>query len=493
MNDACKYLLAVSCLLCGCSEFTKLIPAGPQTEIPGFEIRDFSSTNDGRSLAGDPLVGLGPAVEASRESFLQIGEEHIAQELQEMAAQSAALQNALGSGNFQSALLSIRTPSRASSPTLQARLAEWQKTKVQTNVINALTNDEPALLISRSIWPTVTEQSPPSGLSVLRTPNSVYRGLSRDFDPRRLTASEAGIEIAQQQTAPDLVWQSTIHRTVYARSIQPGNEFQVAVQCSQVTFLSPDGEILESTWPRILLREESGPPELQGPSKREVRGIFRLNLIYRNAEESGQSPTLDAGPISNDLFVVRSASTASIRIQLFLFDGAQSGVSHSLFHEAKDLFLLRFATSRRTSQEITHLWASYRIPFARLIAGVTEQRSDLGLTRSQFADEQAAYLAEGAGFDTPEGFPDDKWVRLDALKAFDDRKRPVAPSLVSNTNGYGIHEPNPQSLSASSNFSYFFKDLEQTTPGSETAERHILDKEDYDTLGLFCKRILSKN
>lgn len=484
-----KILIMTACTVTGCGEVTKLIPAAPPGASPGFETRDFSSTNDGRSLAGDPLLGLEPALAESRTSFEQLGEEQLAQEILGMSGLAKELTAALRSGQFQGSLRSVTAPPQASSAALRGSLSEWQKTKVRTNVFTVLTNPEPALLTARRIWPAEYENALPAGLAVLRTPNSVFRGLARDFDPRRLTASEAGIGAAEPRPESGLNWQKTAHRTLYGRSLQPGNEYQVAVQCSQVTFAGPGGTPLVATWPRIVIRESNGRPESQSPDKKEIRAIFRLNLVYVDSDESGRPATLDAGPISHDLFITRTASTASIRSQAFVYDGAQSGVSYALFHEARDLFLMRFASSRRTSREIKHLWTSYRIPFARLIVGITEQRSDVGLSRRLFADNQTAHLAAREGFDAPQNFPTDKWVRLDQLKAYNDRLQPVPPSAVASSEGYGVHVLDPETLSAAQNFSYFFKDLDATTPGTETADRHVLDKDDYPLMVSFCKSL----
>lgn len=484
-----KTLIAAACTLSACSEVTKLIPAAPPVASPGFETRDFSSTNDGRSLAGDPLLGLEPAVAVSRDSFEQLGESRLASELQEMTELSKELATALHTGQFQSSLQSISAPPPASSKALKESLSKWQKTKVRTNVITVLTSTEPALLTTRKIWPVQFEDAPPAGLVILRTPNSVFRGLARDFDPRRLTASEAGIGSAEPREESGLTWQQSAHRTIYGRSLQPGNEYQLAVQCSQVTFARTDGTSLVATWPRIVIRESNGNPEQKNPDKKEIRAIFRLHLVYIESDDPTRLSTLDAGPISHDLFITRTASAASIRSQAFAHDGAQSGVSYSLFHEARDLFLMRFASSRRTSHEIRHLWTSYRIPFARLIVGITEQRSDVGLSRRLFADNQSAYLASQEGFDAPQNFPADKWVRLDQLNAYDNRLLPVTPSAVAATGGYGIHVLNPETLSQASNFSLFFKDLESTPPGTETADRHVIDRDAYELTVSLCKSL----
>ncbi len=478
---AIKAVLTATALLTSCLEMTKLIPAAEPEEIPGFSPASFSSGLNPLSLAPNPSYGLDTMISGSITANANLGEAALSEKLRLFETDLAELQSHLGDASLGSFLRNL--PPQPDSKSIQSEVEKLKKSTARTNFVAAL-----ASIDSGETFPLIETQTSSrfdatqsrSQFKLFLPPGSVFTGLGKDFNPTSRTAAEAGVVAAQPNLAQNWSLVSFESAYAYARSLQPSNQYQVVVECSRILLNTAEAAGLELIWPRALIYES-----LQDPSQHQ--SVFRLHAVVTESSEAGFQ--LESSPISIETRTTRSDSYLSLRYQFHTFDGAQSGRSYSLFHEADQLFLTRFSTSQRSTFTIDHIWTSFQLPNSKLVISAQERRSEFGLSQRAFSDEQVAFFTGPEGPDGVTGFdgvtspPEDKWLRLDPVRLYNAKQERVAPAQAPEFQAAGLHHVDPESFVSQAGFSLFFRGVESRPTASDVS---LLEPEQWQEMQSFC-------
>lgn len=496
----------------GCGELSKLIPIRPSKDQPGLQQRDFRSSFGPNELVWDTsaeLYGLRGDLAPATQKFESAGEDRLVAGLRSFAELSARPTRLRvvgwnedgGPGGFLKALPPL--PSIFDVGTELGRFrAETPNVKTDlTAALNPETSQPLVLNRISQVFELKKETLSEHDFGVYESRGLVFTGLATKFDENTRLAAEAGIGEASEK--PVSGWTVSRARSVliFARSLQPSNEFQALMECLSVTLDFPSESppaTVSLSWPRLIIRESS-PSMLDRPKKNlgvsavagstepsQLRIENRPALfVTRQSPPPGQPDAallVFTAPPRDEVLLTREPAAATVRWGRLRYDGASNGQQYSLFHEARRFFLYRFLFTDVGTLQVEHASAAFRMPYAASVVRVEARRNEFGQWRRALSPEQKTYVKEERNAETSSP-PSDRWTLLQALHATTDKgqKRPLAS--VAETAKNGIAAVDTAKLAG--DLSDFFL---QPPVRNSAADSALVTREKYAEIEALCRR-----
>ncbi len=500
-------------LTTGCGELTKLIPSKKTNNPIGLQEQELRSSFQPSELRIDgdgQLYGLRGDLPAASAKFAATDDAVTTKallEFEQLTSSTKALRPIADSrpdieGDFFS-----RLPPLPQLRELTNDLATYARDtpNIKTDDIAALDPDQPAPLVT-TLRSGIFELSGPelqiSGFRLSESPRLAFKGLATTFSENSSLASDSGVTAASERTIDDISVLKARSVLTFARSLQPGNEFQILLECVNVSLQLPnsEGTILSHTWPRLLVREGTQPSgsmldrpkktlgksATQGSTDASVLvGEARPGLLLTPASTETPGNTrsvLLTAPPRQELIIGREPAAVAVTWGENAYDGANSSRFFSLFHEARKLFFYQFFATAVDTFWVQQSLAQFRLPFNATSTHVTSQRNEFGLWRKQLSLQQQDFFQNDPSrwFGTP---PDDRWTKTDGIKAFGRNGQRQNPLAAPETSENGLLAIDPTRLGDPRD-GFFL----QPTPRSLGSDSILLSRDKFADLENLCRR-----